>query len=420
DPATAIANYKDIMGWPGRGNPYFAGIWGFDLPFTQNGYASFHDEMNDGLYDPLQGDYPVVEATFTEFVPAEIVWCVFNDQGGGAAHGISGGVPTQIEVQLTVWAFNCSDQPVLKNTIFTEHRIINRGAESLDSCFIGLWVDFDIGCNLDDYIGSAPDLDAFYAYNNGVVDGSGNCPNSFSGPPPVQSVTFLSQSLDKFVYYNEPGFGTPLAATRAPDLPLEYYRYLTGRWRDGSPFTFGGSGYQSGAIETNHAFPDPPNLNGWSMCNENLPFSVQRTLGTTKVEDLGVGHMRRLVTAWTVHPNADLPCNLGDTFDDIAFLHNTFDDDFAGVCSGLTATHELADAQINIFPNPANESITLNYGDLPVREIRLIAPDGEIIQTYQNIQPEQTVLNVKGLNSGIYYLQIQSEQGSATKLVVIL
>ena len=130
--------------------------------------------------------------------------------------------------------------------------------------------------------------------------------------------------------------------------------------------------------------------------------------------------MRRLVTAWTVHPNADLPCNLGGTLDDIAFLHNTFEDDFAGVCSGLTALNELPEASVSVFPNPANESVSIVYGDLIVQEIRLIAADGKGVQSYKNIQPEQTVLDVKGLNSGIYYLQIQSEQGSATRLVVIL
>ncbi len=425
DPNAAVAQHPSIMGWPATGNPFFFDVWGFNLPITSEDLAPFHDLNNDGQYNPLKGDYPVVKlASGAEFVPAEFVWCVFNDEGGGAEHANTKGDHLHVEVHQMVWAFNCAHIPVLNRTIFTSHKIFNKSQVVLDSCFAGIWVDFDLGCPFDDYIGSAPDLDAFFVYNQDAVDGTtgalcGQPFPTFADTSPVQSVVFLSQSMDKFMYYNDNGWNIPDPATETPDEPSEFYNYLTGSWRDGTSLTFSDNGY-GGSVPAHHAFSgDPANPNEWSMCTTNPPYTDRKVIGSCKME-LQPGQFSELVTAWTVHPNPNLPCDLGQTYDEIAFLHNEYDNNFSSACSGLTATQELPDAQINIFPNPATESITLSYGDLPVHAVRLIAADGKTMQFFQNIQPEQTVLNVKGLDSGIYYLQIQSEQGSATKLLVIL
>lgn len=426
DPAAAIMAYKDIMGWPGRGNPYFADVWGFGLPSTSQSLAAFHDANTDGLYDPLQGDYPVVQLEDKPaFVPAEMVWCVFNDQGGGAEHSASEGGVFQVEIQLSVWAFNCYDQTVLNNTLFTAHKVINRATESYDSCFLGLWVDFDIGCYTDDYFGSTPDLDAFFGYNQDVNDGTTGtvCDQgipTFGNTPPVQSAIMLNRPMDKFIHYYNTATTWPSGSSE-PYSPLEYYRYLTGYWRDGTPLTYGGSGYNPGnSISADHAFPDDPaDPNGWTMCTANLAFSDRRVLASSKIPHFAPGQIEELVTAWTVHPNPNLPCDLGQTFDEIAFLQNEYDNNFSSACSGLTATQELAEAQINIFPNPASESITLTYGDLPVREIRLYAADGKLAQMLQNIQSERTAFNVAGLNSGFYTVQLLTDKGIAIKKIAV-
>lgn len=53
---------KGVKGWPARGNPYFADVWGFDLPYTQQALAGFYDADSDGDYDPLKGDYPSIKS----------------------------------------------------------------------------------------------------------------------------------------------------------------------------------------------------------------------------------------------------------------------------------------------------------------------------------------------------------------------
>lgn len=418
DPATALAQYKNVMGWPGRGNPYFNDAWGFDLPANSSALAPFYDSDSNGDYDPLKGDYPVVQLQGeAPFLPASIVWVVYNGSNNNLG----------METQLTAWQFDCPDQPVLNRTLFTEHKMLYRGTEPLDSCYAAVWVDFDLGCYTDDYVGCYPAQDAFFAYNQDAVDGTvgTTCEQgiaTFADNPPVQSVVMLSHSMDKFMYLNNTGVGNPVPGTTHPGLPVEYYRYLTGSWRDGTPLTKGGSGYNpASSIAADFAFPDPPSSpSGWTMCTSNLPFGDRKALGIHKIGQLLPGAINSFVTAWTVHPDVDLPCGIGNTLTEVEHLRNSYNFGFTEVCSPLTSTSAISEVEFGIFPNPATHTVTLKYGDLPVREIRLFSAEGRVVKSVQNIQPEQTVLELKGLNSGIYYLQIQTGQGSATRLVVIL
>ena len=277
--------YPAIAGWPAVGNAYFSSIYGFDLPFTSQPLAPFHDEDEDGLYDPLKGDYPcVLLRGIPEFVPTEIIWCVFNDNG--APHSNTNGAPLRAEFQLTVWGFNTPNQPELNRTLFTSHKIIYRNTDYLDSTFVGIWVDTDLGCYLDDYVGCNPGLSTMFAYNTDAVDGQpGNtCSGTptFPGAAPVQSITFLNHQMDVFGTIANQSVGNPPSGATDPSLPAEYYRYLSGSWKDGSHFTVGGNGY-GGSTPTSYLFPDDPaNAGGWSMCTANLASGDLRMLGATK------------------------------------------------------------------------------------------------------------------------------------------
>ena len=50
-----------VKGWPGKRNPYFFSVHQFDLPDTDQGLAGFWDNDMDGTYDPLKGDFPMIE-----------------------------------------------------------------------------------------------------------------------------------------------------------------------------------------------------------------------------------------------------------------------------------------------------------------------------------------------------------------------
>lgn len=269
---------QHIYAYPAQQNPHFAAIHGFDLPNSSQGLAPFFDQNNDSIYNPDDGDFPLPEGVSPNTIPTHIIWGVFNDAGHD--HLESNGEKLNIEIQLTSYAFYCNNNEALNNTIFTSHKIINRGDETLDSLFFSLFVDFDIGCKFDDYIGCIPDMNTFYAYNKDTIDGldsTGFCINNgtllptFGNNPPVQAISFLNQEMSSFSVGVSSNFDV-FNSQYPPYSPHEYFNFMNGKWSNGDPLTYGALGYGGTQIVT-HTVPDNPNdPNGWSMVTANLPF----------------------------------------------------------------------------------------------------------------------------------------------------
>ena len=335
---------RGLRGWPATGNPFFVDVYGFDLPFTTQGLAGFYDSpvgpnANDGLYNPLDGDYPSIEIRGCPLdrYPDEMIFWIYNDQGGGAPHGNTNGRAIQMEVQVQAFGYVTSDE--LNDMTFQRYKLINRATELIDSTFFAMWIDPDLGCYLDDYIGCDTSKSLMYCYNQDALDGDPGCAcvsgnvtvptycdkvpiigcDYFRGPrrpiripdwenPGEFKDTLIEIGMSSFVYYNNPGIGPPPPGTEDPNVDIEFYRYLTGYWRDGTPFTYGGNG-KGGTILTKYAFSDPPNdPAGWSMCTANLPFGDRRTLQASGPFRLLPGALNELIVGLPWVPDIDYPC----------------------------------------------------------------------------------------------------------------
>jgi hypothetical protein len=309
---------------------------------------------------------------------------------------------------------------VVNNTIFTSHKFINRGTDNTDSLFVGMWVDIDLGCYQDDYVGCNPALNTMYAYNQDAVDGNpGNtCQGvaTFPDAAPVQSITFLNHPLSKF---GAPDSGGG-AGTSDPSAPNEYYNYMTGTWRDGASYTYGGNGFM-GVTPTDHLFPsDPADPNGWSMCTANPSVADRRMVGTTKLGLLQPGQVEELDIAWAFHLNPSLPCGLGTTFSDVAAIQSLFEGGFSGLCRPLKAP-ELPGDSLQLFPNPTSGDALLRYGSLSPISLQAFDAAGRLIlEKTGGFEKEETVLETAALNTGVYTLQVVLEQGTATKKLVVV
>lgn len=420
-PAQLKSQFPAIAGWPAAGNAYFSSIYGYDLPFTTQFLAPFHDADLDGVYDPLKGDYPcVILRGKPEFVPTETIWCVFNDNGN--IHSSTGGQAFRTEIQLTVWGFKDPAHPEIDQALFSSHKIVNRGTENVDSAFIGIWVDADLGCYMDDYIGCNPSLGSMFAYNTDAVDGQpGNsCQGTptFPGAAPVQSVTFLSHPMASFSTIANQSVANPPLGTTDPSLPIEYYRYLSGSWKDGSPVTVGGNGY-GGSTTTKYLFPDDPsNPNGWSMCTANLPSGDLRMLGSVKLGQLLPGQVEELDVAWAFHPNPGLPCGLGSTFDDIEVIKNAFDNGFSDF--SLNAREQISE-QCQLFPNPTSSAFTLQYGELNPLELQIFDASGRLAMAKASgFDTGNTQVTTTTLPNGLYTIRLICEEGIAAKKLSIV
>jgi hypothetical protein len=308
-----------IRGWPARGNRFFFSIHQFFLPHTSQGLAGFFDMDGDGVYDPVNGDYPIIETRkCTDLVYAdEMIFWIFNDAGN--VHSQSQGDKLKMEFQAQAFAFATNDE--FNDMTFYRYKLINRGIESIDSTFFGLWMDPDLGCYTDDYIGSDTLRSLAYVYNEDALDGTTGCTcdqgvNTYCNEIPIVGIDFFQGPLNEFgnelgmtsfTYFNNSNVDGP-PGMLPPQNALEFYRYLTGSWRDGSPFTYGHDGYQDGA-PIKYAFPGAPDdPDGWSMCTANLTFGDRLTLQVSGPIRLDPGAVNEMIFGVIFVPDQDYPC----------------------------------------------------------------------------------------------------------------
>ncbi len=337
---------NDVKFWPGKNNPFWGLEYDFDLPVDQS-LGAFWDEPGvdgngDGVYNPCDGDFPIIniracepisrKAAF-ELIPDEMTFWIYNDNGG--AHRISFATPIQMEVQVQAFAYATND--AVNDMTFNRYKLINKGSEDIRETYFAMWVDPDLGCYQDDYIGCDVGRSLAYVYNEDAVDGieggetcdgvntyGSNVPilgiDYFRGPrgpkiycrdingniltqeneedptkldtifcdPPIGSGDFdtlLEIGMSAFMYMNNCGVGNPPAATCDAGQSTEFYDIMRGIWLDGTPVTVGGNGYNPGSEDvTQYVFPSDPNdesEDAWSMCTADLPFGDRRMLQVT-------------------------------------------------------------------------------------------------------------------------------------------
>ncbi|HRK82103.1 MAG TPA: T9SS type A sorting domain-containing protein [Saprospiraceae bacterium] len=346
------APIASIMQWPGRGNPRFEALMGFPLPNTHQGLAPFFDANSDGIYDPLAGDYPFVESV--AHLPEQITWAVFNDQYRGNAHS---GLPSmQVEIQRTAWAMRCEGNSPLNRTVFVSYKVINRGTELLDSLVMGLWHDFDLGCHLDDYMGSAPQHNAFFVYNaqpEDLTPCSGGIA-TFGPNPPVQAVAILNRPLHAFF--------TRAGGAPNPPAAAGYYNNLNGIFSDGTPITAAGNGYQTDGPVTRFSYHgNPDNPAQWSMHGEGLTIGDPSCIGSVLLGRLSPGQSATVETAYLYvrEPGLNHLQNVAAMYDQLETLQAAYENGFADLCTvPELCIHDC------VWPGDANADGIANHEDL--------------------------------------------------------
>ncbi|GJM36065.1 MAG: hypothetical protein DHS20C18_50660 [Saprospiraceae bacterium] len=350
---------ESILRWPGRGNPFIEGIFGTPLP--DQDLASFVDRNNDGIYNPQEGDYPVVDPANPNSIPDEMLWYVFNDQ---YLHAESLSEPIGVEVQVTAYAFTCQETPVFNTTIFTSHKIINKSGEPLNDLKAGFWYDMDLGCYTDDFIGCDTTLNTFYAYNQDNTDGDNGCScfggvNTYCNFPPVQAITLLNQELASLVYYDNPSIGS---GSPWPDNAEAFYSFLNGVWPDGTPLTYGGTGYNPGSTDTICcAFIDNPNdPDGWSM-NTSGPFVLdRRSILSIPAYSLDNNEAVTIDMAYSFHQDAaeDHLGNVNVMLSEVPIIKDFYEQGFLTSCGQVEFCQEDC-----VWPGDANHNQLVEKDD---------------------------------------------------------
>ena len=401
----------NLRGWPAFGNPYFKSIYNWDLPVTSAALAPYWDNPNGntvGYYDPADGDYPIIEVRgvggaceksedYQASPPYgdQMFFWIYNDNGG--QHTEFNGEPIKMEVQVQAYAFKTTD--ALNNMTFMRYKLVNRAPVNIEECSFGWWVDSDLGCPDDDFIGCDTARSLVYYYNEDGTDGNTgpnntNCSSGsstiatygtkvpiigidyFEGPTIDSDTGLIDIGMTSFTYYNN---SSSISQMNDPTTLQEAYNYMNGLWRNGDPFTVGGNGFNTGGAVTKFPFPsDPCDPDGWSMANAKLGKEDRRTVQSTGPLLLQPGKVNYLVIGvpWVPDQSYTGP-NSCPSLEDL----RAADD----ICQGLF------DNCFQLFDGP--DAPDVDVVELDQKVILLLSNDSLTSNNY--------FLNYKGFNPGI-------------------
>jgi len=77
--------------------------------------------------------------------------------------------PLNIEAQLLAWAYNDDTTPLGK-TVFLQYTIVNKGIDTIEDVYFGIWSDPDLGDPNDDEMACDTTQNLIYVYNGRDVD----------------------------------------------------------------------------------------------------------------------------------------------------------------------------------------------------------------------------------------------------------
>jgi hypothetical protein len=282
-----------ILSWPGNGNTTIG---------QANYLAPFIDSDGDGIYNPNLGDYPAFALNGQQncnyhLLGDQAIWWVFNDKGN--QHTETGGNAFGLEIQAMAFAFRSNDE--INNATFYRYQLINRSVNSYHEMWFGQWIDNDLGAYDDDYVACDVMRGMGYVYNGDAMDGLTQRPDefypSYGANPPAMGVDFLQGPFaddfdlidnDRDSLLDEAGERIKMSAfktydgnftiTGNPEFAEQFYYFLQGKWKDGTPQVYGGNGCCSG-LPSNFMFPGDSDPYGWATGGIPQPSWSEQTVG---------------------------------------------------------------------------------------------------------------------------------------------
>jgi hypothetical protein len=305
----------------------------------------------------------------------------------------------------------------LANTLFVHANIRNRSGRDYEDFAIGFLADFDIGTNIDDYVGCASESNYFYGYNGDDFDEPTFTTPGYGNNIPACGVLFLNRPLDAFRYYNQ-GSAT---INGIPTTPEEVGNILYGLYKDGTPMEFGGypgGSWNPDSIVT-HQFTDFP----W----EPFPAWSEPTSGHVPADKRGVGSSFigelpdrsavcfDLAIALAFPEDSMMMYNEVEQLDARMMAIRSFYDEQSTSCFWedvpLTVDDVAYNFQMNVFPNPNNGQLTITHNNLSPLQWNIFSLAGRRVASGTAFGQNE-VISLEHLSDGFYLFVASDTEGS--------
>lgn len=417
----------DLLSWPAQGTGD-----------QSKNLAPFVDVNQNHIYDPLVGgDYPVIKGD-------QSLYYIFNDN---LNHGQTGGAPLKVEIHATAYAYGnsttASQYAFLNHATFYNYKIINRSSQNYTNAFVTLWTDVDLGYYGDDFIGCDVPGNYGYAYNADNNDESIGGITGYGTTIPAAGYQLLKGGINtedgidndadgitdepceqmgmtRFGYFNNSFPGVPIPQTD-PANAVQFYQYMSGYWRDNTPFTCGGNAY-GGTTQTPFVYPGTTYTNSscgsadWSEITAgNNPNDRRYMIGTGPFTIRTGGIYEIEYVHCTAFPTGSSTA-LAQLKTEMAQLR-TFSNLFhpTAYCGPVSIEEHNATENFSIYPNPADTRINLRFTTNSATSIELLDVYGKTLLATHGSNSPDTSIDISALAPGIYFVKLSADGKSTVK-----
>ncbi len=390
--------------------------------------APWKDVDGDGDYSPAAGDYP-------DILGDVFHWYVMND-GNAATHTpLWGTSPMNVDVQTSVFGFDQAGP--MGNILFVRWVIINKGSDELDSVYVSMWHDDDVGDATDDLVGCNTDLSVGYTYNDADGDNTYGVEAPAAGADFFQGplVNSVGDSATIFTWSKESGYhlrtfhdmkklgmtsfakyinGNPIFSD--PENAQETYNYMNGLvGTTGEPYIDPTTGEASIFVHDG----DPTSGSGWI---DDVPGD-RRYLMTSGPFYFAPGDTQEVVGALIMAAGSNWAKSITKMLYFDNFAQGAFDANF-NVCSPPSPSVELAqlDRKIVLSFEGGSDAIESyvcgSYGFQGYNVYQGASLNGpwERIATYDEVDGVKTILDLELDEDTGELLELPSQFGTDSGL----
>lgn len=405
-----------VRAWPARGNPFFESTNGFPLPQNIIG-APFKDNNWDNKYNPLDGDYPCIRGD-------KAYWCVFNDAGPHTYSESPLSFPMEVQTLVSAWNIPGS---MFNNTVYFAFTFRNNIIESIDSLFTSLVVDAAFGCSVNNQVACIPEEDITIFYSS--LASNPLCEDSIiyektpgiivvkTVAPPL-SPDYETNPMSSFMYIRKEEEFAPLGA-HWPTNEGEYYNYMTGTWRDGSPLQYGQDGYSEWTTPTNYAF-DGSGDPAW-YDTKNDPSVAIMSHHSIRLNPKEVNRVVYAISylegPFDITKEADKK-RIIDTMNQTLVYYIDHDYQvYPHFCDYKLPENfvspSLPQDQLIISPNPSKDNIKIRLKNSlhKIDQIQLFDVQGRKVGHRKGVNARTYLLSRNNLSAGMYFLSIKLTNG---------
>lgn len=398
---------RDIATWPAAGNP---------SNNEATHLAPFVDANSNGFYDPENGDYPLINGHQT-------VYAIFSPRRGhaGSMHDFQN---LRMEIHVSAFAYD-TNVSELQNTVFLNYQVFNRSSSDYKDVKLSLATFFDeINYTL---IGSDSLKNSYFAYPRFKTIAG------VPGAPPAVAIGALDATMEGFMYFyrfHEQG----TFALNPPIETIEYknlfrYRMPSGRrLRFDNPSGPGslnnGTGYGAGfnLPFVNWALNAAVNWYHPPLYNSAMVGLPMYNLGDIPVKSSACASFALIAKGDSSNFSPEWTETLNLTHHELDKVRRSHAEIILGCNHTFLSNSNETFTTWSIYPNPIHtgESIRIK-SEVRISSAVLQNNAGQTIP----LSPEKhdTFYHCKlptHLPSGVYILQIRTENGPLNKKVMIL